>query len=47
VRAGKTLDIGPPFGAARGMVVSLDGQWVAYVRADSIENDIMMVENFH
>jgi hypothetical protein len=34
------------FGAPGGIDVSPDGQWVLYARADLIENDIMMVENF-
>jgi len=29
------------------MDVSPDGRWVIYSRADSVESDIMMVENFH
>lgn len=40
------LDIGPPFLAAPGFDVSADGRWVLYVRADSIDSDIMMIENF-
>jgi Tol biopolymer transport system component len=43
----KLLDIGPSFGASRGMDVSPDGKWVVYTRADSIESDLMLVENFH
>jgi eukaryotic-like serine/threonine-protein kinase len=43
----KPLDIGPPVGAGRGIDVSPDGRWLVYTRADSVESDIMMVENFH
>ena len=43
----KPVDIGPLVGAARGIDVSPDGRWLVYTRADSVENDIMMVENFH
>ena len=43
----KPMDIGPLVGAARGIDVSPDGRWLVYTRGDSVENDIMMVENFH
>jgi eukaryotic-like serine/threonine-protein kinase len=43
----KPLDIGPPVGASTGIDVSPDGRWLVYTRADSVESDIMMVENFH
>jgi hypothetical protein len=42
----RPLDIGPPFGAAAGMDVSPDGRWVIYTRGDSIESEILLVENF-
>lgn len=40
------LDIGPAVFGARGMDVSADGRTLVYTRADSIESDIMLVENF-
>jgi serine/threonine protein kinase/sugar lactone lactonase YvrE len=42
----KPLDVGPSVGSSRGMDVSPDGRWVVYVRADSVQSDIMLVENF-
>lgn len=42
----RPLDIGPRFGASHGMDVSPDGRWVLYTRADSIDSDLLMVENF-
>ena len=42
----KPLDVGPSVGLSRGMDVSPDGRWVVYVRADSVQSDIMLVENF-
>jgi eukaryotic-like serine/threonine-protein kinase len=41
------LDVGPFANTDVGMDVSPDGRWVIYSRADSVESDIMMVENFH
>jgi len=41
------LEIGPRFDGPSGMDVSPDGQWLLYTRADSLQSDIMMVENFH
>ncbi len=43
----KLLDIGPRIYTSLGMDVSPDGRWVIFTRADSVESDIMMVENFH
>jgi Tol biopolymer transport system component len=43
----KPLDAGPRVDASTGMDVSPDGRWIIYTRADSIESDIMIVENFH
>jgi Tol biopolymer transport system component/predicted Ser/Thr protein kinase len=41
------LDIGPPANAAAGFDVSPDGQRIIYTRVDTLESDIMLVENFH
>ncbi len=41
------LDLGPLIGPSLGMDVSADGSWVIYSRADSVQSDIMLVENFH
>lgn len=41
------MDFGPPVGASSGMDVSSDGRWIIYSRADSVESDIKLVENFH
>ncbi len=46
-RQSKPLDIGPPVLTGSGIDVSPDGRWLVYTRADSVESDIMMVENFH
>jgi hypothetical protein len=44
----KALDIGSAGNIwDRGIDVSPDGRWLVYTRADSVESDIMMVENFH
>ena len=43
----KQLDVGPRVDASQGMSVSPDGRWVVYTRADSLQSDIMMIENFH
>jgi Tol biopolymer transport system component len=40
------LDVGPFANTDVGIDVSPDGRWVIYSRADSVESDIMMVENF-
>jgi hypothetical protein len=41
------LDIGTAFLiAGSGIDVSPDGRWLVYTRADSVQSDIMMVENF-
>jgi Tol biopolymer transport system component/predicted Ser/Thr protein kinase len=48
IRTVKTLDIGPrSSNASFGMDVSSDGRWLIYTRMDSLESDIMLVENFH
>jgi dipeptidyl aminopeptidase/acylaminoacyl peptidase len=42
-----TLDPGPLAGdGAYGIDVSPDGKWLLYTRADSIESDVMIIENF-
>ena len=41
------LEKGPTAPGAPGFDVSHDGQWIIFRRADSIENDIMSLENFH
>jgi len=43
----KPLDVGPRAKYSSGMDVSPDGRWVIYTRAETIESDILMVENFH
>jgi Tol biopolymer transport system component/predicted Ser/Thr protein kinase len=43
----RELDIGPRFQASPGLDFSRDGHWLLYTRADSIQSDIMLVENFH
>jgi len=44
----KPLDIGSAGNMwDTGIDVSPDGRWLVYTRADSVESDIMMVENFH
>jgi Tol biopolymer transport system component len=43
----KPLDFVPTFPFGGGIDVSPDGRWLVYTRADSVESDIMMVENFH
>jgi Tol biopolymer transport system component/serine/threonine protein kinase len=43
----KPLDIGPLFPFGGGIDLSPDGRWLVYTSADSVQNDIMMVENFH
>jgi hypothetical protein len=42
----RLLDAGPRLDASTGLDISPDGRWVVYSRADSVESDIMMVENF-
>ena len=41
-----TLEKGPPSSGPPGFDVSRDGQWIIFRRADSNDNDIMLVENF-
>jgi Tol biopolymer transport system component len=41
------LDLGSPSLADIGIDVSADGRWVIFVRPDSSQSDIMLVENFH
>jgi serine/threonine protein kinase len=43
----KEVDVGPQIGISTGMDVLPDGRWLIYTRADSVESDIMLVENFH
>lgn len=43
----KSVDLGPPAYTDFGIDVSPDGRWLVYSRADSIQSDIMLVENFH
>ena len=44
----KPLDVGSAGNIwDTGIDVSPDGRWLVYTRADSVESDIMMVENFH
>ena len=45
-RQSKPLSIGPPVLTGSGIDVSPDGRWLVYTRADSIQSDFMMVENF-
>ena len=42
-----TLDIGPPALAGTGFDVSPDGHTLVYTRVDSLQSDVMLVENFH
>ena len=42
-----TLEKEPSTGGPGGFAVSPDGQWVLYKRVDQLDNDIMLVENFH
>jgi eukaryotic-like serine/threonine-protein kinase len=46
-RQTKPIDVGLGVIASVGIDASPDGRWLIYVRADSAESDIMMVENFH
>ena len=41
------LDLGPLANTDFGIDVSPDGRWLVYSRADSIQSDIMLIENFH
>jgi Tol biopolymer transport system component len=43
----KPLDIGPLVAASSGIDVSPDGRWLVFTRVDSVQSDLMMVENFH
>jgi len=43
----RPLNVGPYVPANRGFDVSADGRAVLYTRMDSVESDIMLVENFH
>jgi Tol biopolymer transport system component/DNA-binding winged helix-turn-helix (wHTH) protein len=40
------LNVGPSAGPFRGFDVTPDGQWLLYTRIDSMESNIMMIENF-
>jgi Tol biopolymer transport system component/predicted Ser/Thr protein kinase len=42
-----TLDIGPLAFVATGFDVTADGKSIVYTRVDSLDSDIMLVENFH
>lgn len=42
-----TLPIGAPPHAASGFDVSADRSWLIYTRVDSMQSDIMLVDNFH
>jgi len=42
-----TLNIGPPARDAMGFDISADGRTLLYTRVDSLDSDIMLVENFH
>jgi hypothetical protein len=42
-----TVDLGSAANGDFGIDVSPDGRWLVYSRADSIQSDIMLVENFH
>jgi len=42
----REIDAGPRVGISYGMDISPDGRWLLYTRADSVESDIMLVENF-
>jgi len=42
-----SVHLGPPADTDFGIDVSPDGRWLVYSRADSIQSDIMLVENFH
>ena len=41
------VNFGPQIGVSFGMDVSPSGRWIIYSRADSVESDIMLVENFY
>jgi eukaryotic-like serine/threonine-protein kinase len=41
-----TLDVGPPPRASSGFAVSSDGRSILYTRLDSLESDIMLVDNY-
>jgi len=43
----KEVDVGPLTVVSSGMDVSRSGRWIIYSRADSVESDVMLVENFH
>ena len=42
----RPVDVGPRIDINTGIDISPDGHWLIYTRADSLESDIMMVENF-
>jgi serine/threonine protein kinase len=42
----KQLDVGPQVDESLGVDASPDGHWMVYTRADSVQSDIMLVENF-
>jgi hypothetical protein len=41
-----TVDVGPAARAAMGFSISPDRHWAIYTRVDSMDSDIMLVENF-
>jgi hypothetical protein len=41
------LDVGPLAFVATGFDVTADGKSIVYTRVDSLDSDIMLVENFH
>lgn len=42
-----TLDVGPFAYVATGFDIAADGKSIIYTRVDSLDSDIMLVENFH
>ena len=42
-----TLDVGHPAFTATGFDISADGHTIVYTRVDSLQSDVMLVENFH
>jgi len=45
-RETRPLDVGARADASFGIDISRDGRWLIYTRADSVQSDIMLVENF-